>query len=345
MKPIAICKNEKVFNHSGDWNKEFIALCNQKGIPYEIVDCYRYDIISKLYNYSGLIWPIGNWVLPDILEGRNILRIAEQKGLKVFPNQNTVWHFDDKIAEMYALQSVNAPIPKSWVFYVLDDCLEFLETAQYPLIAKLRCGSGASNVKMLKTKSGAIKYAKRMFEKGFDPSPSLLYKAYSKAQSSRDWKTIVSRVKRIPEFLNTRRHGKQLPREKGYCYFQEFIPNDGFDLKIAVVGDKLSFLVRDVRKGDFRASGGGSLYYDNKLVSNNIIQSAFKTSEALGLQCMGFDYVVDKNSGEGKIIEMCYGFDWTAIRDANGYWDKNGIWYDEQLLVLEEVLENIMNHE
>ena len=35
--------------------------------------------------------------------------------------------------------------------------------------------------------------------------------------------------------------GKRLPREKDYCSFQEFIPNNGFDLKVYVIGDKISF--------------------------------------------------------------------------------------------------------
>lgn len=341
-KPIAICRNEKVFDHSGSWNKAFIALCQEKEIPFEEVDCYSYDIIEQLDRFSGLIWPIENYVLTDILQGRNILRIAEQKGLKVFPDQNTAWHFDDKIAEMYVLQSVHAPIPKSWVFYLLDECLEWLEReAEYPLVAKLRCGSGASNVKMLRDKASAVRYAKRMFSKGYNPAPSLLYKAYSKGQSSGDWKTFISRVKRIPEFLNTRRHGKQLPMEKGYCYFQEFIPNAGYDIKVAVAGDKLSFITRDVRKGDFRASGGGTLNYDQSLVPQNVIESAFEASDKLGLQCMGFDYVVDQRDSEGKVIEMCFGFDWKAILEAGGYWDRSGVWHEEPLNVLEEVLERM----
>ena len=73
-------------------------------------------------------------------------------------------------------------------------------------------------------------------------------------------------------------------KEKGYVYFQEFIPNDGFDLKIVVIGDKLSFIGRKIRKDDFRASGGGDLFYDKNLVTQNVISSAFSTNDKLGLQ-------------------------------------------------------------
>lgn len=341
-KPVAICKNDQIFKHTGNWNSCFIKFCEEHKISFEIIDCYKPNVVFQLEKYSALIWPIQNYVLADILESRSILHIAEQKGLKVFPNQNTIWHFDDKIAEMYQFQAVGIPMPKSWVFYLLDDCLTWLETAKYPLIAKLRCGSGSSNVKKLNTKREAVKYAKRMFTKGFNPSPSLLYKAYSKAQSSHNWKTAVARIKKIPEFLNTRRHANQLPDEKGYCYFQELIQNDGFDIKVVVVGDKLSFIIRHVRKGDFRASGGGDLCYDKKYMTKQIIDSAFEAAKVIGTQCMGFDYVVDNRNGEGKIIEMCYGFDWEAVLNAGGYFDKKGVWHDEPLNVPVEVIKNLI---
>lgn len=346
MKPIAICKNDKIFKHSTSWLPVWIKYCEDNTIPYEIVDCYYYDIIEKLYYYSALLWNYSNYVISDLLEARNILLVAEKKGLKVFPNHNTGWHFDDKIAEMYALQSIDADIPKSWVFYLENECISWLEKeAKYPLVAKLRCGSGASNVKILKTKQVAIKYAKRMFSKGFDPSPSLLYKSFSKIQSTHDFSTFVSRVKRIPEFLNTRKNAKKMPIEKGYCYFQEMIPNDGYDIKVVVVGDKLSYFCRQVRKGDFRASGGGAFYYDKGVMSAQIINSAFKASDDLKLQCVGFDYVVDNHTGEGKIIEMCYGFDHTAILGAGGYFDRDHIWHKTPLNVPEKVLTNLLFEE
>lgn len=342
-KPLAICKNERIFKHSGKWRDGYLDYCEKMGIPYELIDPYQPDIAKQLDQFGAIVWNIQNYVLADILEARSILRVAEQKGLKVFPDINTAWHFDDKIAQMYALQAVNAPIPQSWVFYLLDDCLAWLKTeAVYPLVAKLRCGSGSSNVKLLKTQDEAIRYAKRMFTMGFNPAPSLLYKAYSKAQSSRNWRTILSRIKKIPEFLNTRRHGKQLPIEKGYCYFQEFIPNDGYDIKVVVVGEKLSYLARKTRKGDFRASGGGDIYYEKSLVTDQIIQSSFDVSRALKLQCMGFDYVVDRRSGKGVIIEMCYGFDAEALAGANCYWTLGGDCIDKPVDIPREVLTNLL---
>lgn len=340
MKPVAICidlltrKRDEV-TEIEKW-EEWLTRHN---IPWEYLDCYRSDIIDQLPKYSALLWHYSNFVNADLMEAQHILDIASNMGLKVYPDHNTGWHFDDKIAEMYALHVAGAPMPKYWVFYEMDKCIEWLNNdAKYPIIAKLRRGSGSNNVKLLHNPSEAIKYAKRMFSKGYSPAQSLVYKTYSKVQSTRDWKTFVRRFKQIPNFLKARKYGKGMPAERGYCYFQEFVENKGFDLKVAVVNGKCSFLSRNVRKGDFRASGGGDINYSKDIMTEQIVKSAFDAADALKMQCVGFDYVVNAKTGEGLIIEMCHGFDADAVYGCGGYWDKDLVWHDEPLNVKTETL-------
>ena len=340
---IAICKNDRIFNHSGSWTNEWIDYCEKAGISYEIVDCYQPDIINKLGGFDCLLWHINNYVLQDMMVGHSILFTAKNMGLKIFPDYNTVWHFDDKIAETYLLQSAGAPIPNSWMFYLLEDCVVWLRgNAKYPLIAKLRCGSGSNNVKLLRTEKEALKYAKQMFNKGFKTHPSLLFKTKSQFQSSGSWVVLSARLKRIPEFLHTLSRAKLFPKERGYVLFQEYIPNDGYDLKIVVVGDKLSFIGRKTRKGDFRASGGGDLFFEKSLITQNIIIAAFSISDKLGFQCMGFDFVVDKKNGTGKIVEISFGFSHKALLQADGFFDRSGEWHNERLNAPVEVIKNII---
>lgn len=340
---IGICQNLKMWNHEGNWTEDYIRYCIGNNLNYEIIDPYANDAITKMKDCSAVLWNIQNYLFADLLEARNLLLPIEKLGIKVFPNHDTNWHFDDKIAEMYAFKAVNAPIPESWVFYSLDDTKKFLDSVKFPIVAKLRNGSGASNVKLLKTKYQALTYAKRMFGRGVDPSPSLMYKAFSKAQSSRDWKTLINRIKKIPIFLYTRSKAKMMPIEKGYCYFQSFIENDGYDLKVFVIGDKMSFVGRRTRKYDFRASGGGKIFSDKKYMTKQIIDSSFKVADSLNLQCVGFDYVIDKASNNGLIIEMSYGTGVDKdIFDTGGYYTRDGKWINEPLNIPEEIIKNLI---
>jgi|LSQX01.1.fsa_nt_gb glutathione synthase/RimK-type ligase-like ATP-grasp enzyme len=340
---IAIHQNKEVFNHSTDWGPEWVSYCEANGIEYYVVNCFDHRILETVKGYDVLLWHFSNYSLQDMLFARTILSTVKDMGVKVFPDFNTSWHFDDKIAQMYLLQSIGAPIPRSWAFFTKSSAQSFFEhECSYPVVAKLRCGSGSSNVKLLSSKQDALRYTKKMFGSGVVASPNVLFKVKSNVKSASDWKTIQSRMRRIPDFIESIRKTRQFPKEKGYVYVQEFVPNDGYDLKVVVVGDKLSFLVRDVRKGDFRASGGGSIRYDKQFLTEEIRELAFALSDRLGFQSMGYDFVIDNRTETPMIVEISYGFSHTAQMDLGGYWDRNGVWHDQPLNAPHEVLRSML---
>ncbi|MCQ2321745.1 MAG: hypothetical protein MJZ91_10555 [Bacteroidales bacterium] len=330
--------------HSTSWNVPWIEYLKQNHIECDTVDLFQTDAIKVLKDYDCLLWHFGQYSLSNMLEARSILYSAKMMGLKVFPDFNDAWHFDDKVAEMYALQAVGAPIPQSWVFYDLQALKAAMEKneLQFPIVAKLRSGSGSHNVKLIHSKSQLLRYARRMFGRGFDPAPSLLYKTSSNIRSSHDKATFMSKLKRAPEFLRVLKNAKRFPNEKGYVYLQEFIPSDGFDMKVVVVGDKLTGLHRPIRSHDFRASGGGECLYDKTLFSSQIIDSAFAAADALGFQCVGFDYVVDNRTGKGVIVEMSYGFSHTALMGLGGWFDREHNFHEETMNAPQELLKNML---
>lgn len=340
---IAIHQNKKIYDHSTSWTHEWIRYCEAHGYSYEVVDCYSLDIPDKLEGFDVLLWAFGNYSLQDMQFARTILNAASVMGIRVFPDFNTGSHFDDKAAGYYWLKAVGAPIPASWIFYTKEDALSWIkEKASFPLIGKLKSGSGSNNVKMIKSAAQAKAYTRRMFGSGYKNVPGVLFKTASNVKSAKNWETVVKRFKRIPDFIGTWQRSRMLPRERGYVLFQEFVPNEGYDLKVAVIGSKLSCIARHVRPGDFRASGGADLFYERSLCTEQVRQAAFDAANKLGLQSVGFDFVVDKATGEGKIIEMSYGFSWQALAGAGGYWDPQGNWYDEPLHAPSEVLENLI---
>jgi glutathione synthase/RimK-type ligase-like ATP-grasp enzyme len=333
-------KNDKL--HSTNWSIPWVEYCKENKLDHEIVNPYENEVIKKLMEFDIVLWHYSNYSFKDMLMAKNILFTMEEHGKKVFPSFKDAWHFDDKLAETYLLESINAPIPKSYYYYDSKSLEADINNLSFPIIAKLRNGSGSHNVKMLKSKQELYSYSKKMFTSGISSAPSLLYKASSNIKSSKSIKTFINRAKRIPEFLRSLSNAKKFNIERGYVYLQEFIPNDGYDLKIVVVGNKLSFIGRNIREGEFRASGGGDLFYDRNRITKDVIDSAFKTSDALGFQCMGYDYVVNTETQKGIIIEISYGFSHQALLSAGGYFDRNGEWHNEPLNVPEDVLKNIM---
>lgn len=342
---VAIHKDSKNAVHSTNWVFPWEEYCKGNGIDYELVDLLRCDPITVLSDFDVLLWHFGQYNHAEMLEARSILFAAKKMGLQVFPDFNDAWHFDDKVAEMYILKAVEAPIPKSEVYYDKDVLKTDIENGKisFPVVGKLRTGSGSHNVKLLKTKQELLRYASKMFSGGFNPAPSLLYKTTSNIRSSHSKDQFMSKLKRAPEFLRTLAGARHFPHEKDYVYLQQFIPNDGYDMKIVVVGDKCCGFYRPVRTHDFRASGGGEIHYDKDRLTKGIIDSAFRVADALGVQCIGFDYVVNNETGEGVIVEMSYGFLHTAVLNARGYYDRNCKWHNEPFNPPYDILHNILN--
>lgn len=341
---IAILYNKSEKLHSTNWSLEWEDYCKKNNLEYSVINPYEIGVVLILMQFDIVLWHYSNYSFKDMLMAKNILNTLAFHGKKVFPSFNDAWHFDDKLSETYLLESIHAPIPKSFYYFDIEALKRAIQNKEisFPIVAKLRNGSGSHNVKKIDAAKELLDYGKKMFSSGISSAPSLLYKASSNIQSSKSLKTFISRAKRIPEFLRSLANAKKFNVERGYVYLQEFIPNDGYDLKIVVVGDKLSFIGRNIRQGEFRASGGGDLFYDRTKVTKNVIDSAFKTSDKLGFECMGYDYVVDSKSGEGKIIEISYGFSHHAVLAADGYFNREGVWFDDAFNVPNEILKRLI---
>ena len=49
---------------------------------------------------------------------RRLLPVIERElGLTVYPDQNTCWHYDDKIAQAHLFKVAGIPAPETWVWF------------------------------------------------------------------------------------------------------------------------------------------------------------------------------------------------------------------------------------
>lgn len=339
---IAICHKDALGVFSDRW----IRYCERNKIDYKLVCAYDSNIIEQLADCDAFMWHFSNNDYKDALFAKQLIISLETAGKKVFPDVNTSWHFDDKVGEMYLLQSIGAPVVPSYVFYTKKDAMAWAESATYPKVFKLRGGSGASNVKLAKIKSDAKRYIRRAFSRN----------GYSQV----DWAELVKFrfitwihgrtnfigfCKSLVWFVIRDDFDRMHPHEKGYAYFQEFIPNNTFDIRICVVDDKAFALKRLCREGDFRASGGGRIIYDKNQIDERCVAIALETSRKLRTQSLAYDFVFDENNNP-LIVEISFGYAAHAYDVCEGYWDSNMVWHPGQNFdfcgwMVEEVIRNI----
>ncbi|SFU37330.1 Carbamoyl-phosphate synthase L chain, ATP binding domain [Porphyromonadaceae bacterium KHP3R9] len=329
-----------IHHRPGSFSDRWIAYCQQKSIDYKIVNCYDSDIVEQLKDCDALMWHHHHADYKDALTAKRILFALEHAGVKVFPNFHTGWHFDDKVAQKYLLEAIDAPLVPSYVFYDIKEALDWATATTYPKVFKLKGGAGAANVKLVRSKKDAIKLINTAFGKGFSQFNRLgnLKERYRKYKSGKD--TLLGVAKGVGRLIIPTEFAKLQSRERGYVYFQEFIPDNKFDIRIVVIGgERAAGEKRYVRKNDFRASGSGDFNYED--IDLKAVEIAFDVSKRLNLQSVAFDFVLDSNK-QPLIVEMSYGFGVEGISNAPGYWDSTLNWHEGKFNPQEWMVEEIL---
>lgn len=331
-----------IHHKNSSFSDRWMRYCEENNIDYKIVNIYDNDIINQLYDCGALLLHHHQSSVKDVILAKPILFALQQAGIRVFPDFNTTWHFDDKLGQKYLLEALGAPLVPTYVFYDKNTALEWAAKTTFPKVFKLRGGAGSANVKLVKTRNEAKKLILRAFGKGFSNYDTM----GSMKERWRKWRSgktsITDVVKGVVRFVYPPQFTKVLGREVGYVYFQDFIPNNDHDIRVIVIGDKAFAIKRMVRKNDFRASGSGNILYEKHNFNENDIQLTFEIHEKLKSQCTAMDFVYD--NGQPKIVEISYGFVKEVYDACTGYWDKDLNWHEGKFnpygWMVEEVLKN-----
>ena len=314
-----------IHHSKGSFSDSWITYCEVQNIPYKIVDCYKSDIIQQLADCDALMWHFHHASPKDVLFAKQLLYSVKACGKKIFPDFNTVWHFDDKVGQKYLLEAIDAPLVPSYVFYTKKEALEWADHTSFPKVFKLRGGAGSANVRMAKTKYDAIKFIKKSFNSGFSQ-----YESWSnlkeRIRKFKNGKTSLYDVfKGIIRLFYTTDFAKIAGKERGYIYFQDFIPDNKFDIRVIVIDEKAFAIKRMVRENDFRASGSGNILYEKELIDETTLKLSIEMAKKLKTQCVAFDFVY--YAGNPMVVEISYGFSPPGYDDCPGYWDKELNWY------------------
>jgi glutathione synthase/RimK-type ligase-like ATP-grasp enzyme len=317
-------------SYSDKWIEFILA----QGVEVKTLNLLALDALEQTRTCDGIMW---RWAHnpKDKQSAKKILYTIEHYlNIPIYPNQYTSWHYDEKIAQYYLLSSLSAPTPKTWLFWNREQALDWVKTAPYPVVFKLSAGAGSSNVLKVNTYREAVHLVNTSFERGIFPMTLNPYQ--HSAGFRRSFVQLKSLGKRIRDGFGyiwsgkyPRLHPQWWKPEFGYIYFQEYLPDNAYDTRIAIIGDRAFGFHRLNRPGDFRASGSGRLVFEPQDIDQQCIRIAFDISKAGNFQSMAYDFLY--RQGQPVISEISYAYaDW-AVHSCPGHWKRDLTWVDGQM--------------
>jgi len=278
---------QKLFNKSTpDWSNKFIEVLELYKLDYCKIFIDKDDWINMVKQCDVLIWkPKFMGPMSSSFFKEKVFFIQYVLGKRIYPNFETIWHFDSKIAQKYIFDNSNIKTPKTYVIFDYNEAISKSMTIKYPIVLKKSNGAGSANVKLIKNK---IQFQKVIIKEFI-------------------FRRIMANILKfgIDPF--------------GYVYFQEFIKDNKRDLRINIIGDRYAVgFWRENRRNDFRASGSGKIDYTRE-IPKEVIEYCARISKENKFDSMAYDVLF--KDGDFVIIEMSYGFVDKAFYNASGYYE------------------------
>jgi len=282
LKPF----KRRLFYQSNAWAYRFIIYLRQEGIKCDLVEMDKNDWIQKLKPYDLVIWK------PQFMGVRSSQNFKEKiffiqyfMKKRVYPNYETVWHFDSKIAQSYIFRYQKIRTPETFVSFDYNEAMHHAIRLNYPVVVKESSGASSSGVSLVKSCRNLMRYINSRFL----------------------WENLLSRK------LSSRIFDRF-----GHLYTQRFLRGNSCDLRITIIGDRYAFgFWRKNRNNDFRASGSGRIDYESRL-PKDIISYCARISKMNHFDSMAYDILFRKD--KFYIVEMSYGYNDRAVYNCRGYY-------------------------
>lgn len=253
---VAICGNEMI-----DDDQLWIDACIKRRdeVSFERINLTSCDWIERIERSNAdwfLLKPGGYTNHFKQLYDERVI-VMDQLGLNLYPNCKEVLIYENKRFLSFWLRANKIPHPETNVFYSHNEAKDFLNSINFPIVAKTNIGASGSGVKILRSKSDALKYADGVFSgKGASKrvGPDLTKGGLFK----RGLNLILN-----PNLLRKRlRTYKTLAGETQtkFLILQEFIPHE-FEWRVVRIGD--SFFAHKKLKLGEKASGSLEKNYNN----------------------------------------------------------------------------------
>lgn len=211
---------------------------------------------------------------------------AEKKGARLIPDFALLLEYESKIDQS---QRYKGWMPETYYITEKARAEQKINWLGYPFVSKSSTGSASKNVRLIKNEEQARQEIEAAFGNGLSAP-----------------------------------HGLGERNQKGYLLWQRFVPDNGYDYRACIVGDKVMLLRRWNRPDLPFASGSGLVEPITKLNDETaaVLEFAFRFFRDYNMEWCGIDIVKDPEANEWRMLETTIG--WPSTDYDRVFFDRSG---------------------
>lgn len=247
-----------------DYYPKYERLLKNNNMDYEYFNPLLSNWIEKAQSFDLIVWHTNSDPsTQEIAEGK--IYLLEKMGKKCLPSYDELWSYENKIRANYLYKLYDLPSIPTFITHSKTEAISYLESAEFPIISKISTGSSSYGVEKIESVSQGKKLIKEIF-------------------SYKGRETYFS-------YYN----------QKNYVYFQEFIDDATYDLRVICINNELFGYYRYPNDGDFKASGAGN--YEKKEIPIEALELAYQVCQTLNSSLLATDFVYSNKLQKFLIIE------------------------------------------
>ena len=314
------------------YGEKYAEILDLNGIPFTLINPNSSTILDDIRKCTHLLFRHSQGDT-DMLIYDAIFHIAHNiLQIECYPNFETYWPYENKIKEYLLLKSQGFPIIDSEIFWTHDQASDFIGKTDFPIVAKLPKGAGSSNVVIIKSRKEGQVIINQVFKKGVKPHSIRSRSNLASLSKVGIYQFGRTRLRSILISLQVIKDQTEYPEwqlQKDSILLQKYLPDNTYDTRVTIIGNRAFAFRRFVRKNDFRASGSGNFNLDPDKIDTRCLEIAFAISRRLNFVTMAYDFIYDENKYP-FINEISYCFVDEIVRSCPGYWDETLSWHEGQ---------------
>ncbi|MFI3265793.1 MAG: hypothetical protein R3Y15_01410 [Rikenellaceae bacterium] len=249
---IVIIRDSDI-NNSLKWE----LACKEHNIDYRTVNILSSDWLVQIQNYDPsfcVAKPSGAVMYEKHIYDERVYFLENYTKYRIYPGCLASYIYENKSCLATFLSVNNIPHAETFVSAVRSECVDFVKTTQFPIVAKTLIGAAGSGVKILHSSDQAMSYITTAFTKGIKRR----YGPNKKTGTPKKWllKALLD-----PKYLVAKlKHYNYLSSDiqRNIVLFQEYIEHD-FEWRCVKIGE--SYFAYKKLKVDSMASGAKEFEY------------------------------------------------------------------------------------